>query len=114
MQLLLILALLLYGGKPDAKNLLCEMRPVLENLGGDEIKEALKGADEISEVLSAVQTFADSLNSPSEGNTATPQNNAYADRVDPAIAFPLAPISGIADKDITYSLSKYISRQEQI
>ncbi len=98
MQLLLILAVLLLGGKTDARELLSEVKPVLENLGGEEIKEALKSAEELSGVLSAVQSFA----------SAAPQDDSHSDK--PAgISFPLAPISDIADRDITYSLSQYIS-----
>lgn len=94
MQLFIILALLLLGGRADAQNILSEVKPVLETMGGEEIKEAIKSAEEISSVLSAVQTM---------GKAASPQ---------PAenVSFPLAPVSSIADKDITYSLSQYIAQ----
>lgn len=103
MQLLIILALLLYGGKGDAQNLLSEVKPILENFGGEEMQTALKSAEEISQVLSAVQAFSPS-NEPKPKYTtgSTPENSP--------IAFPLAPISNIADREITYSLSKYISQ----
>ena len=95
MQLLIILALLLYGSG-NAKNMLNEVKPVLETIGGEDMQKALKSAEEISQVLSAVQSFA-----VKGGNSKT---------VDiPANEFPLAPISSIADKEITYSLNKYIS-----
>ena len=55
MQLLIILALLLYGGKSGAQNILSEVKPVLESIGGDQMREALKSAEEISSVLSAVK-----------------------------------------------------------
>lgn len=112
MQLLIILALLLYGGKSGAQNMLSEMKPVLESLGGDEIKEALKSAEEISEVLSAVQTFAAGAGGPagSDGLQQSASARAEEEAVVPAIAFPLSPIVNIADRDITYSLSKYISQ----
>lgn len=106
MQLFIILALLLYGGKGDAKNLLSEVKPVLESLGGEEMQQALKSAEEISEVLSAVQAFS-SQNMPQEGK---PQHTAGSTPSPTAISFPLAPISDIADREITYSLSKYISQ----
>lgn len=103
MQLLILLALLLYGGS-GGKNLLNEVKPVLESFGGEEIKEALKSAEEISSVLSAVKGFP-----AANAFTAAPQNSSSTDeggtgRVD----FPLAPINDIVDKDIAYSLSKYI------
>lgn len=104
MQLLIILALLLYGGKNDAQRLLSEVAPVLESIGGDDIKKALKSAEEISSVLSAVKAFAPQPQEEKLQHTtgATPQTEANS--------FPLAPISNIADREITYSLSKYISQ----
>ena len=47
MQLFIILALLLYGGKSGAQNLIEEVKPMLETFGGTEVKEALKSAEEI-------------------------------------------------------------------
>ena len=113
MQLLIILALLLYGGKPGARDVLSEMKPVLESLGGEELKDALKSAEEISEVLSAVHTFAGSMNGAADTGEKTQASSVQSDdgeKALPAIAFPLSPIVNIADRDITYSLSKYISQ----
>ena len=45
MQLFIILALLLLGGRADAQNILTEVKPVLETMGGEEIKEAIKSAE---------------------------------------------------------------------
>ena len=107
MQLLIILALLLYGGKTGGKNILSEVKPVLETFGGEEIKEALKNAEEISSVLSAGQNFTASA------PVAEPEVNSSdfgTFTENPSIAFPLSPVSAIADKDITYSLSRYIAQ----
>ena len=102
MQLLIILALLLYGGG-NANKMLSEVKPVLESIGGDEMREALKSAEEISTVLTAVQGLA--------SNAAEEQPPVrQAEEEQTAIKFPLAPVSAIADKDITYSLSQYISQ----
>ena len=98
MQLLIILALILYGGG-NAKNMLNEVKPVLESIGGEDMQRALKSAEEISEVLSAVQSFSGGFKGMQSKNVDVPENT---DR------FPLAPISAIADKEITYSLNKYI------
>ena len=97
MQLLIILALILYGGG-NAKNMLNEVKPVLETIGGEDMQRALKSAEEISEVLSAVQAFSGFKGTPhkTEDIPKNPDN------------FPLAPISAIADREITYSLNKYI------
>lgn len=59
MQLLLILALLLYGGKADGGKFLNEFRPVLETFGGEEIKSALKNAEELQQVISAFSASSD-------------------------------------------------------
>ena len=104
MQLLIILALLLYGGKSGAGNILSEMKPVLESMGGEEMEKALKSAkeilpespEEISSVINAVQAM-------SKPSPPVPDGDGEA------VHFPLEPISSIADKDITYSLSKYIA-----
>ena len=100
MQLLIILALLLYGGGGNAQNILSEVKPMLESIGGEDMKRALESAEEISGVLSAVRAFSAENIQPEQ-----PEKRAGAEY------FPLAPISEIADKDITYSLSKYISAQ---
>ena len=102
MQLLIILALLLYGGKSGSGNLLSEVKPILETVGGEEVREALKSAEQISSVLSAVQTFA-----PLANQDIGKEEFRY--KPDSA-GFPLAPVSAIADRDITYSLSRYIAQ----
>lgn len=115
MQLLIILALLLYGGKNNAQNVLAEVKPVLESIGGEEMKEALKSAEEISSVLSAVKEFTGGFNGGAGGgaggvSSAFASENFTNPTKQSAISFPLQPISAVADKDITYSLSKYISQ----
>lgn len=102
MQLFIILALLLYGGNASAQNLLEEVKPVIEELGGEEARKALKSAEEISKVLTAVKAFS---------SAAAPVKPAPQ----PAVAdnaenfFPLAPVSGIAGREITYALSQFVS-----
>lgn len=106
MQLLIILALLLYGGKSNVQNILTEVKPVLETIGGDDMKQALKSAEEISTVLNAVQDFT-------APQPARPDYKAGDEEIisgNPAIAFPLEPVSKLADRQITYSLSQYVSQ----
>ena len=102
MQLLIVLVLLLLGGK-SSQNMLEEVKPVLENLGVEEINDVLKSAEEISSVLSVVSSLTSSAATfaQSSPEPAPAQNSA--------VAFPLKPISAIADRDIAYSLSRYIS-----
>ena len=73
---------------------------MLESIGGEDMKRAIESAEEISGVLSAVRAFSSESN-----QTQQPVKKETAEY------FPLAPISEIADKDITYSLSKYIAAQ---
>lgn len=109
MQLLIILALLLYGGKSGAGNILKEVKPVLENIGGEEVQEALKSAEEISQMLEAVKELS---SVPAAQGFAAKDDKSASETFakEPAIAFPLEPVSKIADRDITYSLSQYFSR----
>ena len=119
MQLLIILALLLYGGKGNAQNLISEVKRVLETFGGEEIKEALKSAEEISQMLTAVRGLTGGLSQSDNAENNT--EGAYFDHSEgvtantqgqnSAISFPLAPISNVANRDITYSLSKYFSAE---
>ena len=41
MQLFIILALLLLGGRADAQNILSEVKPVLETMGGEEDRKSV-------------------------------------------------------------------------
>ena len=104
MQLFVILALLLFGGKNGAQNILSEVKPVLESIGGEEMQAALKSAEEISSVLAAVQGIAKPM------QTTFADTGKTVDVFPQPDFFPLAPIASIADKDITYSLSQYISQ----
>ena len=109
MQLLLILALLLYGGKRGSNNVMEQVKPVLETFGGEEIKEALKSAEELSGMLSAVQGLAGG--GLFGGDGAQPASQGFGTdfgNIQDGF-FPLAPIAAFSDKDITYSLSKYIA-----
>lgn len=97
MQLLILLALMLLGGNKGAGNILEEVKPVLESFGGEDIQKALKSAEELSSVLSAVQAAA-APSAPAQSAVQTYE------------PFPLAPVSKIADRDITYSLSRYFAQ----
>ena len=112
MQLLIILALLLYAGKSGAQNLISEVKPVLESIGGDEMKEAIKSAEEISSVLEAVKGFTETEQSGVVVQNEVGRNFAHSsdsERDTGETFFPLAPIANVADRSITYSLSRYIT-----
>ena len=108
MQLLIILALLLYGGKRDVKNILEEVKPVLENLGGEEMAEAIKSAEQISSVLSAVNAFSSGFGG-GAGHEQPAEPVRHEPETRPDKAFPLKPVNDIMDRDIAYCLSKYIT-----
>lgn len=120
MQLFIILALLLYGGKGGAQNLIAEVKPMLETFGGEEVKQALKSAEEISQVLTAVRGFTgggtdigggNKQESPFFGHSTGSEDNSGdggSENAKPDF-FPLSPIAGVASREITYSLSQYVS-----
>lgn len=104
MQLLIILVLLLYGGKGDLRGMLEEVKPVLEGVGDNSLTEILNEAEELSTVIEAVRALAPEP----RGNTSAKIVEEEPHFAQPAVAFPLAPISSIADREITSSLNKYI------
>lgn len=112
MQLLLLLILLALGGKTEN---LKEVQPLLESLGGEEMASAFKTAEEMSSVITAVQSAAKDGSSPLEEflGAFAPDTAQTAERQDGKVpeeqGFPLAPIVGIADEGIIYSLSRYIA-----
>lgn len=110
MQLLIIALLVLCGNKPE---MLKQVTPLLESLGGGEIKEALKSAQEMSSVISAVQSLS------SGGGSSDPLGavmSAFAGSPEKPVSktvkaegFPLEPIADIADDGIMRGLSSYIA-----
>ena len=134
MQLLLMLVLLLYGGNGK---LLKEFGPLLQSVGGEDIKNVLKEADEINSVLSAFKNGAggekggkgaqdeepfggsQTANTPpsagggegAQAGGASQDNCKNGDMTEGVNdgQFPLAPIAGIADREILYRLVQYFS-----
>ncbi|MDE7400580.1 MAG: hypothetical protein K2N17_00855 [Clostridia bacterium] len=102
MQLLvLVLMLMLSGKNANIK----ELQPILESIGGQEAAGALKQAEELSGVISAVQSLS---------AMAQPASQAKAECAEEWVkgGYPLAPIANIADERITYCLSRYIALGE--
>ncbi len=118
MQLLVLALMLMMSGK-NAN--LKELKPIFEELGGDGAAEAFKQAEELSDVISAVQSLAGGATSAGSATTAsgaTADCGAHSEGgADGKVGeeewksggYPLAPIAGIADERITYCLSRYIA-----
>ncbi len=105
MQLLALALILLLSGKNFNVS---EFKPVLESLGGSEAAEALDKAEELTRVISAVQSFAGNANS--GVNSGKSEQPAACKETPPETSdCPLAPIAAIADESITCALSRYIA-----
>ncbi|MCD7728620.1 MAG: hypothetical protein LUI60_01735 [Clostridia bacterium] len=100
MQLLAILALLMAGGKGDVSKLFKEAEPVLKSLGGEDMQNVLKQAEDILQTFSVLQAAAGYGGQKSEGKDKERKED-----------FPLAPITAIADSEITYRLTRYMTEE---
>ena len=107
MQLLILLLLAMMGGNANAMN---DVKPILESLGGKDVCDAFSQAEELSSMLSAVQAMTGlgaTSAKPQHGGCGGSGSGEFAQH-----GFPLAPISNIADENITYCLSRYIALGE--
>ena len=118
MQLILLLMLALAGG---GEQTLKEVKPILENLGGSEALGVIEKAEELSAMLTAVQSLTGGNGGiggtggmgGKRGNGAPHYNRESETGGEFAQhGFPLAPIAAIADENITYCLSRYITLGE--
>lgn len=104
MQLLVLVLMLMMSGK-NAN--IKELKPIIEEFGGGQAAEAFKQAEELSGMLSAVQSLAAMPQQP-----APSANCGQSAEGAPTDGYPLAPIANIADERITYCLSRYIALGE--
>ena len=111
MQLLVLALMLMTLGK-NAN--LKEIEPILQSFGGAEAADAIKQAEELSDVISAVQSLMPAAGSATAagagGAGGAPLN--FGGLSDGEDGYPLAPIANIADDRITYCLSRYIALGE--
>ncbi len=100
MQLLVLALMLMMSGKNSN---IKELKPIFEEFGGGEAAAAFKQAEELSGMISAVQSL-----------TSAPQQSAVhvEEEQSATDGYPLAPIANIADERITYCLSRYIALGE--
>ncbi|MDE7300961.1 MAG: hypothetical protein K2N47_02200 [Clostridia bacterium] len=111
MQLLVLLLMLLSSGKnSDLK----QIEPLLTGFGGGEAANVLKQAEELSGMLSAVQSLTGGGNGAPFGGSGASDDGGFNSSAGEDIndGYPLAPIANIADEKITYALSKYIATGE--
>lgn len=105
MQLLVLALMLLMSGKNTN---LQQIKPILEEFGGGKAADALKQAEELSGMVSAVQALA----AMTASEKSAPEPQQYSGSAEGNGGFPLAPVAGIADERITYCLSRYIALGE--
>lgn len=105
MQLIVLLLALMLGGKGGNMS---ELKPVLESIGGEDLCKTLNQAEQLSGMLTAVQSLAGSRKQ--EG--AKVDKHDFCNECGPQDGYPLSPIANIADERITYCLSRYVALGE--
>lgn len=104
MQLLVLVLMLMMSGK-NAN--IKELKPIFEELGGGEAANAIKQAEELSNIISALRNVSPVPDCQGDAGGA---HAACGDNC--GEGYPLAPIANIADERITYCLSRYIALGE--
>ena len=104
MQLILLLLLLATGGGDFQK-----FGPVLETFGNEEVKSALKEAEQLRGIMSAFGGAAAgrTASDGSEGCAKPSETGRHGEAA--GGGFPLAPVSGIANAEIIAALVRYFS-----
>lgn len=111
MQLLALVLILMLAGKGGGME---QLKPIIEEFGGEEAASAFKQAEELSEVINAVQSLAQAVPAGGGGEKSVAGGEEEAAAGGDGIGdvgggFPLSPVSAIADERITYCLSRYIA-----
>ncbi len=94
MQLILLLLMLLSGTQS-----LPDIKPLLSGAVGDGSSDLLNEAEQLARIASAFSPRREEKPAESAGGRVSHD----------ADAFPLEPVSNIADEGITYSLSRYFA-----
>lgn len=111
MQLFFVLVALLLVGKPEVSRLLQEVKPVLNELGQTQWGDALDKAEELAQVVRAVQEVASEANvvddKPGQAHW---QEGAEKDvKEEGGLPCYLEPIASFTDRNITYSLQRHFA-----
>lgn len=91
-----------------------ELQPILESIGGEEASQALKQAEELSGMVSAVQALTGAVGGKGGASPADCESVGaeFVHKNSPCNGYPLAPIASVADERITYCLSRYVALGE--
>ena len=108
MQLFILVAMLMLAGQ----NNFAQIKPIIEEFGGEEVKSAVKQAEELSEIISAVQTISTPLGTGQEVKGSGWEEKIKSDNPPKAPSYPLDPIKPIADSRTLSALSRYIALGE--
>ncbi|MGN0807157.1 MAG: hypothetical protein ACI4MN_01745 [Candidatus Coproplasma sp.] len=105
MQLAILIAMLML----ISQNNFTQLKPLIEELGGDEAKSAIKQAEELNQIISTVKTLTSAQ--PLQG-----KQSEYGEPVTAEQSFivsrPLEPIKNIADEKTLSALSRYVALGE--
>ncbi|MGN0806108.1 MAG: hypothetical protein ACI4MC_03640 [Candidatus Coproplasma sp.] len=100
MQLFILVAMLMLVGQ----NGFAQIKPLIEEFGGEEAKSAIKQAEELSQIISTVQAVT-SQPIKSEEEVVQTDKPVICRR-------PLDPIKSVADERTLSALSKFIALGE--
>ena len=111
MQLVMLIAMLMLVGQSN----FTQLKPLIEEFGGEEGKKAIEQAEELNQIISTVKT----LTAPQSGvehpqsDAQTPSQNLPKDEVQPIqTSHPLDPIKDIADNRTLTAFATYIALGE--
>ncbi|MGN0812225.1 MAG: hypothetical protein ACI4MQ_01790 [Candidatus Coproplasma sp.] len=112
MQLAILIAILLLSGQ----NSFSQIKPIIEEFGGEEAKSAIKQAEELNQIISAVQTLAssqaDSGEQPQDSERQSSDSQPITAEQTEKNSHPLDPVKSIADDKILSALSRYVALGE--
>ncbi|MBO5328581.1 MAG: hypothetical protein J6B04_05365 [Clostridia bacterium] len=106
MKLILILAALLLSGN-NASGVLKEVKPILEELGGEDVKSAFSAAEELNGILQTVNAFKNATSAFKEDNYQKEDENLKKEEIKKEDI--LQPIINIADKNTLDRLANCIA-----
>ncbi|MGN1372529.1 MAG: hypothetical protein ACI4VK_00610 [Candidatus Coproplasma sp.] len=115
MQLVILLAVLFLSGQKNFS----QIKPLIEEFGGEEAKSAIKQAEELNQLISTVQTFASPQgegNQPTGGGETSGQPTGKEQPLSAEqpvqTRHPLDPIKNVADERTLSAFSTLIALGE--